>query len=156
MAPILTIFEDLRDRNNGYLKYTVRIFRAPAATPDQLVRRQYVSASGIHGAPSRPNVRKLDIPELPETGDWPPDDHAWAMLAPVNKNTAVERLCTGTVIVGRYIGMDSLSRVTFTISPWMNRNVYAFLRGLLFHFFFLFVLIRLRYHRSQPTDQPLP
>lgn len=120
IIPILTFVEDLRDRNNRYLKYKVRIFGEPEPTPEQLVRRQYISAPMLCGAPSRPNVRKLDLPELPTPEGWLPDDvHAWAKLVPINDNTAVENLCTGKVVVGRYLGMDVLS---YTISRWMNRN----------------------------------
>ncbi|KAG0296198.1 hypothetical protein BGZ96_009993 [Linnemannia gamsii] len=91
----------------SYLKYKVKIFGAPEPTPEQLVRRQYFSASFLIGAPSRPNVRKLDLPELPKPEGWLPDDvHAWATLAPINDNTAVENLCTGKVVVGRYLDCD--------------------------------------------------
>lgn len=104
---ILTIIQDLRDRNHRYLKYTVRLYKSPAVTPDQKVRRQYVSAGILGEAPSRPNVRKMEILEIPETGDWPPVDNTWATLAPINTHTRVERLSTTKAIIGRYEGNDA-------------------------------------------------
>ncbi|KAG0078984.1 hypothetical protein BGZ90_003831 [Linnemannia elongata] len=98
--------EDLRDRNHRYLKYTVRLYKTPPVTPDQKVRRQYVAAGILGGASSRPNVRKMEILEIPETGDWPPVDNTWATLAPINTHTRVERLSTTKAIIGRYDECD--------------------------------------------------
>ncbi|KAF8947448.1 Checkpoint kinase 2, partial [Haplosporangium gracile] len=128
--------EDLRDRNNRYLKYKVTIYDAPAITQDQLVRRQYFSAGILNRTPSeRLNIRKLDILEIPETGDWPPVDNAWATLAPINNNTAVERLSTTKAVIGRYKDCDviltsnMISRVHCKLE-WDEENRAAYLTNL--------------------------
>lgn len=124
MVPILTFIQDLRDRNHRYLKYTVRLYKTPAVTPDQKVRRQYVSAGILGEASSRPNVRKMEILEIPETGDWPPVDNTWATLAPINTHTRVERLSTTKAIIGRYEGTNAcLSVLHFFVLDASQRTI---------------------------------
>ncbi|KAF9551465.1 hypothetical protein EC957_008134 [Mortierella hygrophila] len=127
--------EDLRDRNHRYLKYMVRLYKTPAVTPDQKVRRQYVSAGIIAGTSSRPNVRKMEILEIPETGDWPPVDNTWATLMPINTHTRVERLSTTKAIIGRYeecdviLSSNKISRVHCKFE-WDEENRVAYLTNL--------------------------